>query len=89
MGGFIDAVKAKMKHSETFIMNAYTKISPYLVTDCSVNTLSSMFSRFKDYTLKEIVTPEGENVLADRFYEFHLDKEKLEDLTLRLFYAEK
>lgn len=89
INGLIEALKAKMEDSDSFIMNTYTKISPYLVTDCSVNTLSSLFNRFKDYTLKEIVTPEGENVLADRFYEFYLDKEKIEELTLRLFYAEK
>lgn len=89
INGLIDALKTKMEDSDTFIMNTYTKISPYIVTDCTVNTLSSLFNRFKDYSLKEIVTPEGENILTDRFYEFHLDKEKLEELTLRLFYAEK
>jgi len=87
--GLIEALKSKMEDSETFIVNTYTDVAPYLVTDCSVNTLSSLFNRFKDYTFKEIVTPEGENVLTEDFYQFHLDKEKLEDLTLRLFYAEK
>jgi hypothetical protein len=35
------------------------------------------------------VSPEGENVLGEKYYEFHVDEEKLDELIVRLFYAPK
>ena len=78
-----------MDGSDSFVLSTYEEISPYLVTDCSVNTLTTLVSRFSDYELQEIVTPEGENILTKEYFEFHLDEEKLDELVLRLFYAPK
>jgi len=61
----------------------------YIVTDSSATVISSLMERCSDYTLKEIVIPEGENVLTEEYYEFYVNEETLEDLTLRLFYAPK
>ena len=36
-----------------------------------------------------MVTPEGENVIGDEYYEFYPDEEKLDELIVRLFYAPK
>ena len=48
-----------------------------------------MLSRFKGFVIREIVTPEGENMLGKEYYEFHVDEEKLDALILRLFYRAK
>ena len=37
----------------------------------------------------ETVTPVGENKVVDSYYQFYLDAIALDDLTLRLFHAEK
>ena len=87
--GFMRAFEAKMDGNDSFVLSTYEEISPYLVTDCSVNTLTTLVSRFSDYELQEIVTPEGENILTKEYFEFHLDEEKLDELVLRLFYAPK
>lgn len=89
IGNFLEKFRDMEENSLNFFLEGYEKVSPYIVTDCSVNTLSGMLSRYKDYTVKEFVTPEGENVVGDEYYEFYVDKEKLDDLVLRLFYAEK
>lgn len=87
MRGFVQAFRGKLEQDDTFILTAYEEVSPYLVTDCTPSIISGMMERYSDYQLAEIVSPEGENVLGERHYEFYLDEEKLDELILRLFYA--
>jgi hypothetical protein len=48
-----------------------------------------MIDRYADYEIVEIVTPAGENVKGDEYYEFYVDAQQLDDLILRLFYEVK
>ena len=89
MNGFMEALNVKLDSGESFITDLYESVSPYMVTDCSVNTISGLLSRCSDYTLKEVVSPEGENVQGEQYYEFYVNEEKLDELILRLFYAPK
>lgn len=89
MQGLMDALMASLDSSDTFVMELYDQVDEYMVTDCSVNTISGLLSRCSDYTLKEIVSPEGDNILGEEYYEFYADEGKLTDLVLRLFYAPK
>lgn len=87
--GFAEAFRDAMDSETEFVVRTYDAVSPYLVTDCSVNTISGLLSRFEGFEIREIVTPAGENVRGEEYYEFHADKEKLDALILRLFYAPK
>jgi LCP family protein required for cell wall assembly len=87
--GFTDAFHKTMEENPDFVVTVHDQVSPYLISDCSVNTISGMLSRYKGYEIVEIVTPEGENVLGEEYYEFHVDEESLDRLILRLFYAPK
>jgi len=89
MRGLMTAIRQKMDNSDTFALDLYSKMEAYIVTDSSATVISSLMERCSDYTLKEIVIPEGENVLTEEYYEFYVNEETLEDLTLRLFYAPK
>lgn len=89
MESFVTAFNAKVKESDTFVLETYDDIAPYIVSDCSVNSMSSMLSRYADYTLREVVTPVGENVLSGEYMEFYVDEEELDKLILRMFYTEK
>lgn len=89
MDGLLEALAEKITRDDSFATRLYEQVSDYVVTDCSVNTISGMMNRCVDYTVVEIVTPEGENVLNETYYEFYVDKEKLDALVLRLFYAPK
>ena len=89
MNGFIAAFREKRAADPEFILAAYEQVQPYLVTDCSANALSGMLDRFSQFKVNEVVTPEGENVLGEEYYEFYADEEKLDALILRLFYAPK
>lgn len=87
MESFVEAFKAKVKEDDTFVVDVYDEVAPYLVSDCSVNSLSSMLSRYSEFELREIVTPEGENVLTEQYMEFHVDEKSLQKLVIDMFYT--
>lgn len=89
MKGFFDALKEKTKEGDSFAVSTYESISDYVVSDCSVNTLSSMLSRYSDYTFNGVISPEGENKMGETYMEYYLDEESLEELILDLFYSKK
>jgi len=87
--GFVAAFRDKQESDPNFILSAYEEVAAYLVSNCSVNTISGMVERYQDYEIHETVTPEGENVLGEKYFEFYVDEEALDALILRLFYAPK
>jgi anionic cell wall polymer biosynthesis LytR-Cps2A-Psr (LCP) family protein len=86
---FLKALYGKAHDNAEFLIATYEKLAPYIVTDCSVNTLSAMVERYSDFTIADAVTPEGDNIIANDHYEFHVDEEKLDELIVELFYAPK
>ena len=87
--GFVEAFRAKQEENVEFVLTAYEEVAPYLVTDCSANAISGMVERYGDYEIREVVSPEGQNVMGEEYFEFYADGEKLDQLILRLFYAPK
>ncbi len=89
MKGLMEKLVEQVSRSDTFVMKLYDQMAEYLVSDCSLTVISNLLERCGDYTLEEILTPEGSNVLGEEYYEFYVDEEKLDELVLHLFYAEK
>ncbi len=89
MEGFREALREKLNESAGFVVETYSAVAPYLVSDCPINTLTSMIERYEDYQFSGVITPEGENTVGKMYYEFYADEEKLDELILRLFYAPK
>ena len=86
---FLEVLYAKAGEDAGFLLSVYEQVAPYLVTDCSANTLSGMVSRYADFTVTGAVIPEGENIVVDGHYQFHVDQEKFDELILDLFYRAK
>ena len=89
VNGFLNQISKKEHENVDFLLNLYTEIAPYIVTDCSAETLSSLIQRYLDYGIADVFSPEGENVVVDGHYQFHVDEEKLDELVVQLFYAPK
>ena len=89
IAGFVESFKAKKDSDPGFMVAAYEEVLPYVVTDCSINAISGMIDRYSGYTFSQVITPEGENVLGEKYMEFYVDEEALDTLILRLFYAPK
>lgn len=89
LDGFMEAFRAQRETDPKLMVSAYEAVQPYIVTDCSVNAISGMMDRYSDYRINEIISPAGNNVRGEEYYEFYLDEEDLDELILRIFYAPK
>lgn len=88
MKGFVEAFK-KANQEENFAVDAYESVSDYIVTNFTTKSISATMNQYGDYTLGEVITPEGENRLDGEHYEFYADEQALDALILRLLYAPK
>ena len=87
--GFLAAFREKQTQGTGFMLDAYEAASDYLITNCSSNTIVTLVDRYGDYTVEEIVSPPGENVRGEEYYEFYADPDALDEIIIRLFYAPK
>ena len=88
MEGFLKSFR-QANNEESFIIDTYDSVSDYMVTDFTTKSISATLNQYSEYTLDEVITPEGENKLQGQYYAFYADEEKLDALILRLFYAPK
>lgn len=86
--GFLEKLYGKAVDS-MLLLSAYEAVAPYIVTDCSAETLSSMLERYSNFTIAGAISPEGVNTVVDGHYQFHVDEEELDALTVELFYRPK
>lgn len=87
--GFTQALKVKLEESSRFVLDAYEKASDYVVTDCSSSAMTTIASRYASYTLGDVVSIEGTNVKGEKYMEYHVDKDKLDEVILKYLYAPK
>ena len=88
--GFLQALmEQQAKGDVEFALRLYEQLSPYVVTDCSSTTLSGMLDRYVNFSIKEVLSPVGENIVVDGYYEFHVDAEQLDELIVDVFYQPK
>ena len=89
MSALLPMLGQKTSNDSNFALKLFDKISPYMVTDCTVDQLTSYIEQFSGYTLDKIVTPEGKSVEGEQFMEFYVDESKLRTLVIDLFYVEQ
>ena len=89
VNSFMDTFVNAKNDDTFFFASIYESVAEYLVTDCSATTVNGLYQRYSDYELHEIHVPKGENVMGEKYFEFYVDEEHMEDLTLHLFYAPK
>ena len=89
MESFVKAFNNKLNEDSMFVLDIYDDVAQYIVSDCSVNTLSSMLDKYSQYKLEDIVSPKGENILTEQYMEFHVDEDALDKLIIDMFYIKK
>ena len=89
VAGFLQALLETEQQNGDLVLQIYDQVKPYMVTDCSSANLNRMLDEFEGFTLKQIVTPAGENRVAEGHYQFFTDEAELDKLVLELFYAPK
>ena len=87
--GFSQALRARIDSDATFVISTYEELEPYIVTDCSAKLMTSLLEQYSSYSIGKMLSPAGENVMGEKYFEFYVDEEDLKDLVLQLFYAPK
>lgn len=83
----LDTFRSKTKNSEKEMERLYTEVSPYVMTDLSLEELTKMSQYAWDKDNVEYV--EGQIVAGEEFEELHVDDEKLQGQIIKMFYKLK
>lgn len=86
---FLQTFAQKGSDDAFFFADVLESVGEYMVTDCTAASINNLYNRCSAYEAGEIYTPEGKNVMGEKYYEFYVEEEQLEALTLQLFYAPK
>ncbi|MCD8006177.1 MAG: LCP family protein [Oscillospiraceae bacterium] len=88
---YLKALMEKFKEAcesdSDFALDTALEITSYMVSDCTVNELSDIYSAMSDYELSDYLTLEGEATVGDTYMEFYVDEDALYELYLDLFYT--
>ena len=85
MTALVDKLREKLEEDNAFVLELYSAVADYLVTDCDINELGEISEELSTYELSGIVTPEGESVNGE-YTEFYPDEAALQQLIADLFY---
>ena len=89
MSSLLPMLGEKTANDDNFALRLFDKLSPYMVTDCTVDQLTNYISQFSDYTLDGIISPEGNSVKGEKFMEFYADEAALKKIIIELFYVKQ
>lgn len=88
---YLQALYGETKeHAETdksFASTASSKLSKYMVSNCTVNQMQTIINKVVTYTTGDINKLEGESVKGEEYMEFHADEAAVKDLVVNLFYT--
>lgn len=90
---YIEALYQKallcMEDDDSFVLNAASKLSSYIVSDCSANRLQTIAEKLAEYEFNGIQDMKGESVAGEKFMEFYPDAKALKETIVGLFYVPK
>ena len=86
--GMLASLKRASEEDSSFVLKAYSAVASSLVTDCTIEELSAYEESFSNYTTTEILMPEGETVMGEKFMEFYVDETALQQLVIDTFYVD-
>lgn len=82
-----ETFKNKIEDTKEEIERLYSEISPYVVTDLTVDEMTSMLEYSWD--AENVTFVEGESVAGEEFEEFYVDDKKLQEIIMKMFYKLK
>ena len=81
------AEEEKLRQQDSqFAAEAYTALEDYMVTDIASGTAAKIGEKLKQYKQLDTLTIDGENVIENGYWAYHLDESSREETVLQLFY---
>ena len=73
--GFTEAARNAAEQDSGFTLKSYDELSPYITTDLSATNISEYSKKLGEYEILDIITPEGELRMGERYAEFYPDED--------------
>ena len=89
MGAFYQRFMQLTEQDEALFAKAMLQVSPYMVSDCTVEQLGNLLEAADSYQTREIITVAGEAVKGSEYMEFYADEQALTTLLLDVFYQKE
>ena len=84
---FLAALEEKLRQQDSqFAAEAYTALEDYMVTDIASGTAAKIGEKLKQYKQLDTLTIDGENIIENGYWAYHLDESSREATVLQLFY---
>ncbi len=81
-----EAMRDSFMDNHSFAVDAYEAVSDHTITNIDVSDIPSLAYEFASYEFEGIVNIEGESSMGERYIEFYVDEEALQELVIREFY---
>ena len=81
-----EAMRDSFMDNPSFAVDAYEAVSDHTITNIDVSDIPSLAYEFASYEFEGIVSIEGESSMGERYIEFYVDEEALQELVIREFY---
>ena len=86
---FLAALEEKLRQQDgAFVASAYEELADHMVTSIASGTAAEIAGRMQRYTELPLLTIDGENVVENEHWAYHLDEDSLQQTILELFYQE-
>ena len=86
---FLAALEEKLRQQDgAFVASAYEELADHMVTSIASGTAAEIAGRMQRYTELPLLTIDGENVVENEHWAYHLDEDSLKQTILELFYQE-
>ncbi len=89
---YLDALFQKAqqysKENEDFAAKAVSKISEYMISDCTANKLESFLNKISNYTVNKVNDIEGEYKKGETYMEFYPESDSVMNVVVDAFYKE-
>lgn len=81
--------KKAAKDNKKFSFEAATQLADYIVSDCTINQMQTLFDKFSTYSFDGIDELKGESVVGEKYMEFYPDQDSMKKTVIDLFYKKE
>ena len=82
----MEALGNAMREDPDFELRAFSALGDNMISDMTTDRIEELADRFNEYTEEAILVPEGRSVEGDRYMEFYVDEDALQQLVVDTFY---
>ena len=86
MEGLLAQLQEKSRADSNFAASTLLELSDYILTDCTATKLEKLYRAIAECEIDMMPAPAGEAVVGKEFWEFYVDKDKLQQTVIDLFF---